>query len=208
MLASCRWGRASLPAVVAMATIVAALSACDRGQAPAAVGAFKSVDITGAAFANTLALPDADGTPRTLADFKGKVAIVFFGYTQCPDVCPTTLAEIAQLKKALGADGNKVIGVFVTVDPTRDTAEIVKAYVASFGNDFVALRTDDEALLKATTQHFKVYFNRVPGATPTSYTVDHSVMSYLYDREGRVRLFTRPGTKPEDLLHDVRQLLR
>jgi protein SCO1/2 len=171
-----------------------------------ATASFKAVDITGADYARELKLNDADGQARSLADFKGKVVVVFFGYTQCPDVCPTTLAELAQVKKALGADGARVQGVFVSVDPERDTAELLKAYVANFGSDFVALRGDAEQT-KAAAKHFKVFFNKVPGATPTSYTVDHTAGSYIFDTQGRVRLFTRYGSGAEALTADLKALL-
>lgn len=186
---------------------LALLAACDRTGSAGGGAAFKAIDITGADYARELALPDADGQLRTLADFKGKVTVVFFGYTQCPDVCPTTLSELAAVRQALGADGERVQGVFVTVDPARDTPEVLKAYVASFGADFVALRGDDEQT-KATARHFKVFYAKVPGPTPTSYTMDHTAGSYVYDKQGRLRLFTRYGTGPEPLVHDLKLLLQ
>jgi protein SCO1/2 len=168
--------------------------------------AFKGIDITGAEYARELKLPDADGKLRTLDDFKGKVAVVFFGYTQCPDVCPTTLAEIAAVKKQLGADGDKVVGVFVSVDPERDTPPVLKAYVGSFGKDFVALRGTPEQT-KAIAREFKVFFAKVPGTTDGSYTVDHTANSYVFDPQGRVRLAERYGAGPEAMAHDVKALL-
>jgi protein SCO1 len=191
--------------------LTTALAGCGQGDSSgkgSAPSSFKSVDITGAPYANTLALPDVDGKMRDLSEFKGKVVFVFFGYTQCPDVCPTTMAEIAEIKKKLGPDGAKVQGVFVTVDPERDTAEVVKAYVASFGPDMIGLRAADDAQLKAAALHFKVYFTKEKGPTPTSYLVNHTAASFVFDPQGRVRLFTRYGTKIEDLLNDVKQLLR
>lgn len=168
--------------------------------------AFQGIDITGAPYARELNLPDADGKVRKLAEFKGKVVIVFFGYTQCPDVCPTTLAQIAELKKNLGADGNKVVGVFVSVDPERDTPEVLKAYVGSFGKDFVALRGSiDET--KAIASEFKVFYGKVPGTTDGSYTVNHTANSFIFDTEGRVRLAETYGAGPEPLAHDVKALL-
>jgi protein SCO1/2 len=176
---------------------------CDSGGGKAS---FKAVDITGADYAKELNLKDADGRPRQLSDFKGKVTVVFFGYTQCPDVCPTTLAELAQVKQMLGADGARVQGVFVTVDPERDTPELLKAYVGNFGADFVALQgTPDE--IKAAAKSFKVFYNKVPGKTDTSYTVDHTAGSYVFDTQGRVRLFTRYGSGAEALAADLRTLL-
>ena len=193
--------------IVASAGAAFLLSGCERGSAPAATPLqFKGIDITGAEYARELNLTDADGQRRSLADFKGKVTVVFFGFTQCPDVCPTTLLELAQVKKALGADGARVQGVFVTIDPARDTAEILKAYVGNFGADFVALRGTDEET-KAAAKNFKVYFNKVPGKTDTSYTMDHTAGSYVFDATGKVRLFTRYGTGAEALTHDLKLLL-
>ena len=180
------------------------LAGCDSGSS--SKPAFKAVDITGADYAKELNLKDADGRPRQLSDFKGKVTVVFFGFTQCPDVCPTTLAELAQVKQMLGADGARVQGVFVTVDPERDTPELLKAYVGNFGADFVALHgTPDE--IKAAAKAFKVFYNKVPGKTDTSYTVDHTAGSYVFDSQGRVRLFTRDGSGAEALAADLRILL-
>lgn len=168
--------------------------------------AFKGIDITGATYAQQLELPDATGRKRTLADFKGKVVVVFFGYAQCPDVCPGTLAEIADARQRLGADGAKVQPVFVTVDPERDTAAVLKEYVAGFGPDVVALRGDLEQT-QAAAKGFKVYFAKVPGKGAGSYTIDHTAGAFVFDREGRVRLFVRYGTGTEALVHDLKLLL-
>jgi len=168
---------------------------------------FKAIDLTGAEYARGFELPDHDGRPRSLQDFRGKVAIVFFGYTQCPDVCPTTLSEIAEAKRLLGPDGARVQGLFVTVDPERDTPELLKAYMANFGPDFVALRgTPDQ--LAAVAKEYKIYFKKVEGKTPGSYTMDHSAASYVYDTKGRLRLYTRYGTGPEALASDLKLLLK
>ena len=182
------------------------LSACDRQAGNTLQASFKAVDITGAEYARELNLTDTEGRVRTLADFKGKVVVVFFGYTQCPDVCPTTLAELGQVKKALGPDGARVQGIFVSVDPERDTPELLKAYVANFGSDFVALRGDAEQT-KAAAKHFKVFYNKVAGKTATSYTVDHTAGSYVFDTTGQVRLFTRYGSGAEALTADLKALL-
>ncbi|MBC7992464.1 MAG: SCO family protein [Rhizobacter sp.] len=185
------------------------LAGCDKTAVPGAAAPpaqFKGIDITGANYALELSLPDTEGRRRSLADFKGRAVVVFFGFTQCPDVCPATLLELAEVKKALGADGARVQGVFVTVDPERDTPEVLKAYVGNFGSDFVALRgTLDET--KAVAKHFKVYFNKVPGATPSTYSVDHTAGSFVFDGQGRVRLFTRYGTGTAPLVHDLKLLL-
>ncbi len=197
----------ALAGAVALLASVALLAGCDRTGGPGAgAAAFKAVDITGADYARELKLPDADGRIRDLAEFKGKVAVVFFGFTQCPDVCPTTLLELAAVKQALGSDGDRVQGIFVTVDPERDTPAVLKAYVDNYGAGFVALRgSPDET--RATAKHFKVFYNKVPGKTEGSYTMDHTAGSYVFDTQGRIRLFTRYGTGTEALVHDVKLLL-
>ena len=182
----------------------AALAACDAPGGPKA--AFRGADITGADYARSLSLPDISGQPRSLADFKGKVTVVFFGYTQCPDVCPTTMTELAQVKKSLGADGDKLQAVFVTIDPERDTPEILKSYMASFDPSFVALRGTLEQT-QATAKEFKVYFTKVPGKTEGSYTMDHSAGAFVLDTKGNVRLFERYGAGADGLTADVKALI-
>jgi protein SCO1/2 len=186
------------------------LGACgERGaSAPAssAAGGFTAIDITGASYANKLELPDPSGQMRRLDEFKGKVVVVFFGFTQCPDVCPTTLAELAAVRKALGADGARVQPIFVSVDPQRDTPEVLKAYAQAFGDDVVALR-GDEAQTKAAAQEFKVFYSKVPGKTPDTYTIDHTAGSYVFDTQGRIRLFMRHGQPAAAVEADIRRLL-
>lgn len=186
--------------------LASALLGCDQFGSSSAGPQFKGVDITGAEYARTLSLPDQNGKPRTLDDFKGKVTVVFFGYTQCPDVCPTTMAELAQVKKALGKDGERVQGVFVTVDPERDTPDALKAYMASFDPSFVALRGTLEET-KATAKEFKVFYAKVPGKAEGSYTMDHTAGSYVLDPKGKVRLFVRYGAPAEALTDDLKSLL-
>jgi protein SCO1 len=185
--------------LLALAALLASACSADKP-------AFKNIDITGATYAQALVLPDADGKPRTLAEFKGKVPIVFFGYAQCPDVCPATLAEIAEARQRLGADGAKVQPVFVTVDPERDTAQVLKAYVAGFGADVVALRGTLEQT-QAAAKDFKVFFAKVPGKEPGSYTIDHTAGAFVFDPQGRVRLFVRYGSGVDALASDLKQLL-
>ena len=192
------------------------LSACgERGASTAgtsgsasgsSVGAYTAIDITGASYANALELPDPDGRLRRLDEFKGKVVVVFFGYTQCPDVCPTTLAELAAVRKALGPDGARVQPVFVSVDPQRDTPEVLKAYAQAFGDDVLALRGDD-AQTKAAAQAFKVFYAKVPGKTADTYTIDHTAGSYVFDTQGRIRLFMRHGQPAAAIEADLRRLL-
>ena len=168
---------------------------------------FAAVDITGADYARDFQLTDQHGQPRSLKDFKGKLVVVFFGYTQCPDVCPTSMAELAQVRKLLGADGDKLQGVFITVDPERDTPEVLKAYMANFEPTFLALSAPGEELA-ALAKDFKVYYKKVEGKTPTSYTMDHSAGSYVYDTQGRLRLYARYGSGPQALATDLQQLLK
>jgi protein SCO1/2 len=138
---------------------------------------------------------------------RARVVIVFFGYTQCPDVCPTSMAELAEVKKLLGPDGDKLQGIFVTVDPARDTAEMLKAYMTNFDPSFLALIPTPEQLT-AVAKDFKVYYKRVEGKTPTSYTMDHSAGSYMYDPQGRLRLYNRYGSGAPALAADVKLLLK
>ncbi len=184
------------------------LSACDKlaGTGTSAVApSFHGVDITGADYAHHLQLTDVEGHKRDLGEFKGKVVFVFFGFTQCPDVCPTTMAELAEVRKRLGADGERVQGVFVTVDPERDTAPVLKAYLQAMDPSFLGLRG---ALpeVDAAAREFKVFFQKVPTAAG-NYTMDHTAGAFLFDPDGQVRLFVRYGTKVEDLTADIRQLL-
>ena len=187
---------------LALIATLSGLSACSDPRP-----AFKGVDITGADYAKELNLPDQNGQVRKLKDFSGKLVVVFFGYTQCPDVCPTTMQELAEVKRLLGPDGDKLQAVFVTVDPERDTAELLKAYVENFDASFVALRPTQEQL-PAIAKEFKIYFKRGEGKTPTSYTMDHSAGSYIFDTQGRVRLFSRYGTGAQALADDFKLLLK
>ncbi len=188
----------------ALLTLAAtALAAC----APESKPQFKAVDITGADYAKDFALPDVDGRMRSIKDFQGKAVVVFFGYTQCPDVCPVTLTEIAEAKKLLGADGARVQGVLVTVDPERDKPELLKAYVANFGPDFVALRGTPEQTAQVA-KDFKVFYRRVEGKAPGSYFMEHSAASFVYDPQGRLRLYSRYGSGAQALADDLRLILK
>jgi protein SCO1/2 len=184
---------------------VMALGGCDRISGQGAKPTLHFTDITGAEFARKLELPDVDGQPRTLADWKGKVTVVFFGYTQCPDVCPTTMAELAQIRNLMGADGDKLQTVFVTIDPERDTPEILKAYVANFGPGVAALRGNAEQTA-AAAKEFKVFYAKVGGKSPGSYSMDHSAASFVFDPSGRVRLYVPYGGDPKVLATDIKTL--
>jgi protein SCO1/2 len=179
------------------------LSGCSQDKP-----AFRGVDITGATYAQGWELADQNGQVRTIKDFAGKAVIVFFGYTQCPDVCPTSLQELAEVKRLLGKDGDRLQGVFVTVDPDRDTAELLKAYMVNFDPTFVALRPSTPEQLDKVTKDFKIYHKKVDGKTPTSYTMDHSAGSYTFDPQGQIRLYNRYGSGAAALAEDVKILLK
>lgn len=192
----------------ALAALTLAVACGDKsGTGSASKPSFRSIDITGADYARRLELPDAEGKPRNLTEFKGKVVVVFFGYTQCPDVCPTTMAELSQIRRALGEDGTRLQGVFVTVDPERDTAPVLKAYVDTFDAGFVGLRGNADQTQQAARE-FKVFFAKVPGKTESSYTIDHTAGAYVFDPQGRIRLFSRHNAGPKALEEDIRALLR
>ncbi len=168
---------------------------------------FKSIDLTGADYAQGFSLLDQNGQRRTLADFAGKIVVVFFGYTQCPDVCPATMTELAQVKQLLGSDGDRLQVMFITVDPERDTPELLKAYMGNFDPGFVALRPT-LAELPEVAKAFKIYYKKVDGKTPGSYSMDHSAGSYIFDSKGRVRLYSRYGAGAPALASDLRLLLK
>jgi protein SCO1/2 len=167
---------------------------------------FNNVDITGASYANEFSLTDHTGAPRTLADYRGKVVVIFFGYTQCPDVCPTTMQEMAEVRRALGKDADQVQVIFVTVDPLRDTREVMAQYVPGFDPSFVGLYGTTEEVARVAKQ-FKVFYQKVPGPTETSYTVDHTAGSYVIDKTGQPRLFLKHNQGPAPIVADLRQLL-
>ena len=186
---------------VFLAATAGIISACsDKGQS------FAAIDITGADYAGDFALTDHNGQPRSLKDFAGKVVVLFFGYTQCPDVCPTSMAELAEVKKLLGKDGDRLQGLFVTVDPERDTPAVLKAYMEAFDPTFLALYTTPEKLA-TLAKDFKLYYKKVAGQTPTSYSVDHSAANYVYDTRGKLRLYSRYGSGAQPLMADIRLLL-
>jgi protein SCO1 len=198
---------AMLCAVLMIGFLVYLLFSSGRVTFPGAAAQFKSIDITGADYAKDFALPDVNGQTKTLADFKGKAVVLFFGFAQCPDVCPTTMAEIASVKKSLGKDGEKVTAVFVTVDPERDTPQVLKAYMESFDPTFTALRGTPEQTA-ALGKNFKIYYKKVDGKTPTSYTIDHTAAAFVYDPQGKLRLYTRYGMGAQALADDLKILLK
>jgi protein SCO1/2 len=192
-----------LPLLVA-AALALSVTACDK--LPGKQASFQNTDVTGLDYAKGFSLTDHTGKPRTLADYKGKVVIVFFGYTQCPDVCPTTMAEMAGVMQKLGPQADQVQVLFITLDPERDTRELLANYVPAFDKRFVGLTGTLEQTAK-TAKEFKVFYSKVPGKEPGSYTIDHTAGSYVFDKEGRLRLFIRHGGGADPIVHDVRQLL-
>lgn len=187
---------------VCLLVVLLALGACQQGKPD-----FRATDITGAAFGRDFALADHTGKPRALADFRGKVVVMFFGFTHCPDVCPTTLAELATVMKKLGADGDRVQVLLVTVDPERDTPQILSQYVIAFDPRFLALRGTAEETARVAKE-FKIIYQKVAGARPDSYTMDHSAGTYIFDTQGRLRVYVSYGQGPEVFAHDIALLLK
>ena len=188
---------------VVLAAAAAALAACQPAAPPAP---FKGIDITGATYARDFSLPDAEGAMRSLGEFKGKVVLVFFGFAQCPDVCPTTLGRAIEVRKLLGADGNKVQVVLITVDPERDKPEVLREYMKAYDPSFIALR-GNAGQLADTAKEFKVFFQKVP-TSKDSYTMDHTAITYAFDPKGRVRLALRHEPSAADVAADLKMLLR
>ncbi len=181
-----------------------ALAALLAGCTPVETAGSNSLDITGAAYGNDFRLSDTQGRERTLADFRGKVVLLFFGFTQCPDICPTALTSALEVLQALGDDGSKVQVLFVSLDPERDTPEVLTAFVGSFHPSFVGLSAD-MAHTRKTAEHFKVFYRKAP--LGGSYTIEHSAITYVFDTAGHVRLASRPGQPPQRLADDVKRLL-
>lgn len=168
---------------------------------------FKNTDVTGLEYAKDFALMDHHGARRTLADFRGKVVLIFFGYTHCPDVCPTTMAELAAVMKQLGSDADRVQVLFVTLDPARDTQSLLAKYVPAFDSRFLGL-SGDQAATEKTAKEFKIFFQKVEGKTPGSYSIDHTAGSYVFDAQGHVRLFVKHGEGAGPIAHDLAILLK
>jgi protein SCO1/2 len=180
-----------------------ALLACDSKVSTPKLS-FANTDITGSNFGRDFELTDHAGQRRTLADYRGKVVALFFGFAQCPDICPTTLSDLAQVKQQLGADGDKLQVLFITVDPERDTQEVLAGFITAFDSSFVALRGDKPEIDKVT-KDFKVFAQKVAGKDGGAYTIDHTAATYVFDSEGRIRLFVRHG-QVGNLFADIKKL--
>ena len=185
---------------------VLVLGACDPKGVPVPKTVFANTDITGLDYGKDFALTDHNGKARTIADFRGKLVFIFFGYTHCPDICPTTLSEMAGIMKSLGPDADKLQVLFVTLDPERDTPEVMAGYVPAFHPEFLGLYGDQPTTEKVA-RAFKIFLQRVPGADGKSYTIDHTAGSYVFDTKGRLRLFVRHGQGGDSLLNDLKSLL-
>jgi protein SCO1/2 len=190
----------------AAAAIAALVLLCGCDKIMGARSPFQSIDVTGAAIGDELRLTDQDGKARSLADFRGKVVVVNFGYTQCPDVCPTTLSDLAGARRKLGPEAAAVQVLFVTLDPERDTQELLRQYVPAFDPTFVALR-GDAAQTEQVLKDFKVYAQKREGKSPGSYTVEHNTQSFVFDRQGKLRLMFAYPMVPEAVVSDLRILL-
>jgi protein SCO1/2 len=186
---------------------VAVLLALGIAACGPAAPKFRGSDITGVGYGHDFHLNDPAGKARTLADFRGKVVVLFFGYTQCPDVCPTTLSELAAAVKELGPDAARVQVLFVTVDPERDTPELLSRYVPAFNPTFLGLY-GDAAATAATAKEFKIIYQKQPGPTPGTYSVDHSAGTYLFDPQGRLRVYESFSQGPDAFAHDIGELLK
>ena len=167
---------------------------------------FVATDITGADFGQTLNLTDHNGKPRTLDEFKGKAVALFFGYTHCPDVCPSTMTDMKRTMKLLGSKADELQVLFVTLDPDRDTQAVLAKFVPSFDQRFLGLY-GDTAQIEATAKTFKIFVNKVPTKKGSDYTIDHSAGMYVFDKQGKIRLYVDYGQKPEDIANDIKQIL-
>lgn len=190
-------------ALVCIALALSTLAACERAPQPPV---FEATDITGAAFARDFRLTDHNGRVRTLADFRGKVVAVFFGYTHCPDVCPTTLADFAAALEQLGPQAGRVQVLFVTVDPQRDTPDLLKQFVPAFNPGFLGMYTD-QATLQKLTREYKVIYQKTAVKAGDDYLIDHSAGTYVYDPQGNLRLLVPYGSGPDAIARDLRTLL-
>ena len=182
------------------------LSACEAGQSSSSNAPLVATDITGAEFAKPFTLTDHTGKKRTMSDFAGKVVVLFFGYTHCPDVCPTTLNDLKSTMKLLGDQSNEVQVLFVTLDPQRDTQEVLAKFVPSFDERFIGLWGSLQETAE-TMGHYKIYFSKVPGDSENNYTIDHSSGIYVFDKTGKVRYYMGYGQKPPDMASDIKKLL-
>lgn len=201
-----RFSRREILYGASLALAAGMLASCKDFKSPVE-RKFNSIDLTGADYAKDFALSDHHGQARTLKDFRGKIVTVFFGFTQCPDVCPTTMAELSEVKRLLGSDADKLQAIFISVDPERDTPQVLNAYMANFDPTFLAMRPSPEQLA-AVASHFKIYYKKVDGSTPGTYSMDHTAGTFVFDPQGRIRLYGRYGSGAQPLAQDIQLLLK
>lgn len=188
-------------AALALCSSLLSLVACEKKAAE-----YQATDITGADFGRTFELVDHQGNTRRLKDFHGKVTVMFFGFTHCPDVCPTTLAEFTGVMTKLGEDAERVQVLFVTVDPERDTPSVLASYVTAFDTSFIGM-TGSAEQIASVAKEFKIVYQKVEGSRPGNYSVDHSAGTYIFDSLGRLRLYARYGQGSDALASDIARLL-
>src|SRR5690554_4207733 len=194
--------RRALLSAIGATLLAFSLTAC--GESEASLNDIHGIDLTEASFGDGFQLKDADGQVRTLEDFKGKVVLMFFGFTQCPDVCPTALVNASQIKSLLGPDGDKLQVLFITVDPERDTPEVLREYTQAFDPSFIGLY-GDEAQTAAVAKNYRVFYAKVP--TGNSYTMEHTALTYVFDRDGTLRIALRHEMTPEQSAEDIRKVM-
>ena len=183
-----------------LSVLVLLLTACSPAEK------FNATELAGIDWGKDFALTDHNGKPRRLTDFKGRVVVMFFGYTQCPDVCPVTMGNMRELMAKLGPDAERVQALFVTIDPERYTPQLLAQYVPAFHPSFLGLY-GDAAVTAATAKEFRIFYHKQPGQTPSSYSVDHTAGSYVFDPQGRLRLYVRHGEASDRIAQDIKRLL-
>lgn len=185
------------------------LGGCHSSATPdssSALTGLHGTDITGADFANTLQLTDHTGKPTQLSDFKGKVVVLFFGYTHCPDICPTTMSELANAMKKMGANSDQIQVLFVTLDPERDTPSVLAQYVPSFDKRFIGLYGSPDQIANVAS-NFKIFYSKQQEQGQSGYTIDHSAGVYVFDKQGKIRIYLKYGQKPQEIADDLSKLL-
>lgn len=201
-----RFSRREILYRLSMVLAAGMLASCTDKEQPVE-RKFNSIDLTGADYAKDFALTDHHGQARTLKDFRGKIVAVFFGFTQCPDVCPTTMAELSEVKRLLGADSDKLQAIFISVDPERDTPLLLEAYMRNFDQTFLAMRPSSEQL-SGVARDFKIYYKKVEGSKPGIYSMDHTAGTFVFDPQGRIRLYAKYGSGAQPLAQDIQLLLK
>jgi protein SCO1/2 len=187
--------------VLLFLTLICLIS-CQNSQNQSFVG----TDISSVPIDTTFKLKDFNGRIRTLEDFKGKVVVIFFGFTHCPDICPTTLTDLKKTMALLKDKASDVQVIFITLDPTRDTEDVLKKFIPTFDSSFLGLTGSESDINKVISQ-FKIFYQKVNDGSKSGYTIDHSAGLYVLDKNGNIKLHTSHGQKPEDLASDLAKLI-